>query len=344
MGIEFTEHMEPKRQVIDRASTGTAWGTLRPEAKKKLRVVTETRYVPVFDVLLAKADTIDFLQTVPDDTFQLIVTSPPYNIGKPYEKRQELLDYLDFQKKVLGECARVLRPGGSLCWEVGNYIENGEVFPLDVFFYNIIKESSELKLRNRIVWFFEHGLHASRRLSGRYETILWFSKGEPYVFNLDNIRIPQKYPGKTSYKGPNYGKPSANPLGKNPSDVWRLLEQDWETLLWDIPNVKANHPEKTIHPAQYPIELVERLVLALTNPDDIVFDPYVGVGSAMIAAIAHGRRGVGVDKEKAYIDAALLRINKFSRGELKYRPLGTQKHIPSGREKVSKVPAEWLAK
>jgi adenine-specific DNA-methyltransferase len=320
------------------------WGDLRPEAKMNLRILTGKSYRTDFDVLVSHNDTLDFLDSVPDNSFQLVVTSPPYNIGKPYEKRQEFLDYLEGQRTVLKECVRVLKTGGSLCWEVGNYVENGEVYPLDTFFYTIIKENSDLRLRNRIVWFFEHGLHASKRLSGRYETILWFSKGEPYVFNLDSIRVPQKYPGKTYFKGPKRGMPSANPLGKNPGDLWRILKEDWETLLWDIPNVKANHPEKMNHPAQFPVELVERLVLALTNPNDIVFDPYVGAGSTLIASIIHNRRAVGVDKERHYIDIALGRINKLIRGELRFRPLGTRKFVPSGREKVSKIPPEWMSK
>lgn len=174
------------------------------------------RYVKNFDVLVANCDVLQFLRTVPDEMFQLVVTSPPYNIGKPYEKRQEFVSYLNWQTAVVKECIRTLKKGGSLCWETGNYVEKGEVYPLDVFFYDIIKNQPEMHLRNRIVWMFEHGLHASRRLSGRYETILWFSKGEEYKFNLDNIRVPQKYPGKTYYKGPNRGKPSANPLGRTP--------------------------------------------------------------------------------------------------------------------------------
>ncbi len=319
-----------------------AMETPAPSTLGDLKVVTVKHYMSEFDVLVSNNDTLDFLRSVPDEIFQLVVTSPPYNIGKPYEQRQEFHDYLEWQKSVISECVRVLKRGGSLCWQVGNYVEKGEVFPLDAFFYQIFKENPGLKLRNRIIWFFEHGLHASLRLSGRYETILWFSKGEPYTFNLDSIRVPQKYPGKTYFRGPKRGKPSANPLGKNPGDIWKVLERDWENLVWDIPNVKANHIEKTTHPAQFPVELIERLVLALTNPDDIVFDPYVGVGSSLIAAVVNGRKAVGVDKEREYVDIALDRIDKLLRGELKYRPLGTQKFVPTGREKVSQIPAEWL--
>lgn len=293
-----------------------------------------------YDVVLGCNDVLEFLKgDIPKAT--LIVTSPPYNIGKPYENRVEFKNYLEWQKKVLQKCIDILSPRGSLCWEVGNYIENGEVFPLDVYFYNILKNEFGLRLRNRIIWHFGHGLHARKRFSGRYETILWFTKTDDYIFNLDAVRIPQKYPGKRAYKGPNKGKPSSHPLGKNPSDIWEIVLRDWEKELWDIPNVKSNHPEKTIHPSQFPIELVERLVLALTNEGDVVFDPFVGVGSSIIAAILHNRKGVGVDKEKLYTDIAFDRITKALQGTLRKRPLGKPVWKPKGTEKVARRPSEW---
>jgi DNA modification methylase len=84
--------------------------------------------------------------------------------------------------------------------------------------------------------------------------------------------------------------------------------QDWETALWNIPNVKANHPEKTIHPCQFPIELVERCILALTNEGDWVLDPFSGVGSALLAALKNKRRAFGCEKEAEYIEIARQRI------------------------------------
>ena len=239
---------------------------------------------------------------------------------------------------------RVLSPEGSLCWQVGNYVEKGEVFPLDIFYYPFF-QARGLHLRNRIIWHFDHGLHASKRFSGRYETLLWFTKTDSYTFNLDPVRVPSKYPGKTNFKpGPNYGKPSGNPLGKNPSDIWKIVLQDWETALWNIPNVKANHPEKTIHPCQFPIELVERCVLALTNEGDWLLDPFSGVGSAMLAALKNDRRAMGCEKEKEYIALAKNRINDLRSGALRYRQLGKPVHQPTGREKISQIPMEWLAK
>jgi len=173
--------------------------------------------------------------------------------------------------------------------------------------------------------------------------MLWFTKSDDYVFNLDPVRVPSKYPGKTHFKpGPNYGLPSGNPLGKNPNDVWRLMVQEWETCLWDIPNVKANHPEKTLHPCQFPIELVERCVLALTNKDDWVLDPFSGVGSAMLAAVRLGRRAMGCEREKRYIEEAERRMGLLFSGELPYRPLGKPVYKPTGREKVSQIPKSWI--
>lgn len=291
-------------------------------------------------VVLHKGDTYKFLRTIPSSKAKLIISSPPYNLGKQYERRVELQSYLRDQEPVIDELVRVLDGKGSLCWEIGNYVFKGEVCPLDIFYYDLFKKRG-LKLRNRIIWHFEHGLHASRRFSGRYETILWFTKGDDYTFNLDAVRIRSKYPGKRHYKGPNKGTPSGNPLGKNPSDFWRVIKEDWESLIWDFPNVKSNHPEKTTHPCQFPIELVERCVLALTNEHDRVLDPYAGVGSALVAGIRHGRRVVGCDKEPTYIEIAKRRITDLYHGTLRVRPLGKPIHQPSGREKVTQFPDEW---
>jgi adenine-specific DNA-methyltransferase len=296
-----------------------------------------------YDFVLACNDVLEFLEGVPENTATLVVTSPPYNIGKPYEERVEFKKYIDWQKQVIEKCVGILRPEGSLCWEVGNYVEEKEVFPLDLFFYHICKNLG-LKLRNRIIWHFEHGLHASQRFSGRYETILWFTRSDHYIFNLDAVRVPQKYRGKHAYKGPNRGMPTSNPLGKNPSDIWSIVLQDWENQIWDIPNVKSNHPEKTIHGSQFPIELVERLVLALTNKSDVVFDPFVGVGSSLIASALHERKGIGVDREKVYTDLAYDRIVKALEGTLRRRPLGMPVWKPKGNEKVVRPPEEWQTK
>ena len=164
------------------------------------------------DATLLQGDSLATLKAMNSESVKLIITSPPYNIGKEYETQVALEQYIDWLRPICTELVRVLQYDGSLCWQVGNFVDDSEVFPLDTFFYPIFKKLG-LKLRNRIVWHFDHGLHASKRLSGRYETLLWFTKGDTYTFNLDAIRVPSKYPGKRNFKpGPNYGKPSGNPL------------------------------------------------------------------------------------------------------------------------------------
>lgn len=267
------------------------------------------------DVNLACEDNLTFMRPLKDGSMKLIVTSPPYNIGKKYERRTPLDLYIESQAQVISECIRLLHPNGSLCWQVGNHVVKGEIFPLDTILYPLFKQHG-LKLRNRIIWHFGHGLHCQNRFSGRYETILWFTKSDKYTFNLDPIRMPSKYPGKKYYKGPKRGKLSGNPLGKNPSDIW------------EIPNVKNNHVEKTIHPCQFPIELIERLVLSMTEEGDCVFDPYVGVGTTVVAAIKHGRVGYGCDVVRDYIDIAWERIHALRAGVLKTRELGKPVYDP----------------
>lgn len=324
---------EMAAQLKDKKETESQKGLFpTPEIKKSFDEKAE--------IVIANGDCVEILSEVPDETVKLIITSPPYNIGKEYEKSVSLDNYLESLRPAVREIVRVLADDGSICWQVGNYVKDTEVFPLDIYFYLFFKEFG-LKLRNRIIWHFEHGLHASKRFSGRYETLLWFTKSDEYIFNLDAVRVPSKYPGKTHFKGNKKGLPSGNPLGKNPSDVWKILVQDWETCLWEIPNVKANHPEKTLHPCQFPIELVERCVLALTDENDWVLDPFSGVGSALLAALKNNRRAFGCEKETEYIEIAKRRIEDLYSGKLGYRPLGKPIHQPTGREKVARLPLEW---
>lgn len=300
----------------------------------------ERQYKPDAEIILFHGDVNSFLPKIPDNSINLIVTSPPYNLGKDYEIKISIDDYLDLQSKIIKQLYRVLADNGSICWQIGNYVLKGEVIPLDILFYKLFKDV-DMKLRNRIIWHFGHGLHSTKRFSGRYETILWFTKSDSYKFNLDLVRIPSKYPGKRHYRGPKKGKPSGNPNGKNPTDVWKIINEEWEDSFWEIPNVKANHPEKTIIPCQFPVELVERCVLALTDEKDWVFDPFVGVGSTLIATILHNRRAIGSEKEKKYIQIAEDRLKSLFKGTLKVRPLGKPIYKPSPNMKVAQIPDEW---
>lgn len=269
-----------------------------------------------------------FLAQVPDKSCQLIATSPPYNIGKNYERRMAIEDYLALQREVIDLCVAKLTPTGSICWQVGNHVAGPqEILPLDLALHPLFA-SHGLKLRNRIVWHFEHGLHCSKRFSGRYEVILWYTRGGGFVFNLDAVRVPQKYPGKRHFRGPKAGQFSCNPLGKNPGDVWV------------IPNVKHNHVEKTAHPCQFPIELVQRLILALTNEGDAVLDPFAGVGTTMAAAVLCGRRGWGCEINARYCRTADERIRQARAGALRFRPMDRRVYEPPQGSSLTRSPFE----
>ncbi len=274
---------------------------------------------PESDYVLHLGDCLDLLEQLPDQAVRLVLTSPPYNIGKKYERAQTLDAYVAAQAAVIRECVRVLAPDGSLCWQTGNYVRNGEIIPLDALLFPIFRKLG-LKMRNRIVWHFEHGLHCTNRFSGRYETISWFTKSDAYHFNVDPIRVPQKYPNKRHYKGPKAGQLSGNPLGKNPGDVWIF------------PNVKHNHIEKTEHPCQFPVELVERLVLSMTEPGDWVLDPYMGVASTAVGAIRHNRRALGAELDPQYHAIGRERVEAERQGALRTRPMDRPVYQPPQRQ------------
>jgi len=278
-------------------------------------------YDPSADVIYFPGNCLKLLDKIPDNSISLIVTSPPYNLGKPYEHKIDQEDYLKQQGEVIEKCITKLSSDGSICWQVGNYVENGYIVPLDVLLYPLFVKHEGIKLRNRIMWHFGHGLHASKRFSGRYEVILWFTKTNNYIFNLDSVRMPQKYPDKKYFRGKRKGEISGNPKGKNPSDVW------------EIPNVKWNHPEKTIHPCQFPVELVERLILALTNENDWILDPFMGVGSTAIAAIKCNRKAIGAEIVEEYVKIGLDRVKKASEGTLKVRPMWKPIYEPKSKVK-----------
>lgn len=295
-----------------------------PMSAKSNKVISDSFLIPE----VRCEDALAFLRSLPKKPlFDLTVTSPPYDIGKTYEQRVPLKDYFAWQKSIIKEICKRTKPTGSICWQVGNWVDKGEIWPLDILLAPIFRRY-RLKLRNRIIWHFGHGTHAKTRFSGRYETILWFTKSDEYTINLDAVRIPSKYPGKRHFKGEHKGELSGNPLGKNPEDVW------------DIPNVVGNHVEKTAHPCQFPVGLVSRLVRALTNPGDLVFDPFAGSGTSAVAALSEGRRFVGTEIAPEYVEIASARIARTLDGTEYWRP--AEKPIYDHRNSLLSIrPKEW---
>ncbi|MFC5429454.1 DNA-methyltransferase [Paraburkholderia denitrificans] len=269
----------------------------------------------------------DLLKGLPDGCIDLVVSSPPYCMGKEYENRRDNIEnFIANHEKILPEVCRVLKPGGSLCWQVGFHVLDGISTPLDFLVYDVMRDIKEMKLRNRIAWTFGHGLHCQTRFSGRYETILWYTKGEGYEFDLDAVRVPQRYPGKRHSAGPKKGQPSGNPAGKNPSDVW------------DIPNVNANHLEKTEHPCQFPVGLVQRLVRALSKEGGVVLDPFCGVASAGVAALVEKRHFIGAELSPEYVKVGVERLRSTIKGKIRFRPADRAIPEPSPTSIVGRRP------
>jgi adenine-specific DNA-methyltransferase len=256
-------------------------------------------------------------------------------MGKSYENHTKAEDFLPALNKILPDLIRVLRIGGSICWQVGYHVTDNVVTPLDVLICEMMRKYPVMKLRNRIVWTFGHGLHSEDRFSGRHETILWFTKGQRYRFNLNAVRILQKYPGKRHYKGEKHGELSGNPKGKNPTDVWSSPD------VWDIPNVKANHLEKTKHPCQFPVALAKRVISATTAKADLVLDPFAGSGTTGAATALLRRKFVGAENKKRYHQLGVERISSALAGTLRYRPDWKPVYQPKPNTPLTTIPTSW---
>jgi len=265
--------------------------------KKKYKIQNHFSIDFKCDGVIYYGDCRDLLKEIPSQTVQLILTSPPYNLGKEYEEKLSIDKYLSLHTEVISECDRVLKKSGSICWQIGDYYKDNEIVPLDILYYPIFKYLG-YKLINRIIWHYGFGGNSTKKLSRRYETILWWVKSDNYLFNLDDIRVPHKNPGKVAYKGTGKGNDfTVNPLGKNPSDVW------------NISNVKAGCKEYTNHPAQFPEELARKIILGMSNKGDYILDPYLGSGSTSVVGLKTGRKVIGAEIKKEYQEIIRKRLN-----------------------------------
>ena len=233
-----------------------------------------------------KADVLDFLATVPNNSIGLVATSPPYNVGVSYGDAEgdmmRPLRYYGWLCSIVSEYERILAPGGVVAMIVGGTRDSdGNIVPLDWILDRVFRET-KLSYQSRIVWRTQHGLTPKRRLAQRHETIVVFSKGEP-IFHPSSCRTPQKEFAKRAFRGPHKGQPTCTPTGAFPTDVW------------DIPHLGSNNREKTPHPAQAPLALMKRLIMLYSMPGDIVCDSFMGSGTSGQAAVECGRRFIGAD-------------------------------------------------
>lgn len=279
--------------------------------------------------VLFEGDCLELVRKIPDGSIDLTLTSPPYCIGKKYDSSRSVDDFISAHRVILPEIVRTTREGGSICWQVGYHVAKQAAYPLDYAVFAILNGIKDIVLRNRIIWTFGFGMNQSARFSGRHETVLWFTKGDPYSFDLDAVRVPQRYPGKRHYKGAHKGQFSGNPKGKNPGDVW------------EIPNVKAAHIEKLEHPCQFPVALAERLVRALCPKGGVVLDPYAGSASTGVACIINGNRFVGAEIDEAYIDISYARLVAAHGGQIDFRPAEQPIMVPGVNDAVARRPEHF---
>lgn len=244
---------------------------------------------------------------IPDKSVDLIVTSPPYNIdiqygnsthngkiisskGTKYKDNYSEEDYKNMLKNVFDECKRVLKDDGSIWINIKNKYKNGVIQTpswIESYF-------SDLFLKNVVIWNFDWGGSTNSRLAPRYEYVYWYTKNlKNYKFNLDDIKIPAL----------NYRPDRYKSQKKNPSDVWR------------ISMVSGNFAERTSHPAQFPEKLIERIILASTNENDIVLDPFMGSGTTAAVAKKLNRNYLGYEIVPEYIEISNNRLSQITKKE-----------------------------
>lgn len=241
------------------------------------------------------ADALKELANLEEGSVDLTITSPPYNIGKEYEAPRTLPDYLAWCESWLHEVYRVTKPGGAFWLNLG-YLEipqKGRAVPISYLLW----DKSPFYLLQEVVWHYGAGVSTKKAFSPRNEKWLWFVKNpNAYTFNLDAVRDPDvKYPNQKKN-----GKLKCNPLGKNPGDVW------------SIPKVTSGtnraSKERMPHPAQFPTAVIERIILACSNPGELVLDPFAGSGSTLVAALRCQRRSLGFEIREDYARMALARL------------------------------------
>jgi adenine-specific DNA-methyltransferase len=243
-------------------------------------------------------DSLEMLRLLPDGLVSLTITSPPYNIGKEYESTLSLDDYLNWSERWLAELYRVTKSNGALWLNLG-YLEipgRAKALPIPYMLWDRIP----FFIVQEIVWNYGAGVAGKRFFSPRNEKFLWCVKDpQEYKFHLDRIRDKNvKYPNQKKN-----GKLKCNPNGKNPTDVWQ------------IPKVTSGEnrasKERTEHPAQFPVALIERIVKACSDEGDLILDPFVGSGSTAEACLRNERNVLGFEISSRYVELAARRLEMY---------------------------------
>ncbi|MBL8763130.1 MAG: site-specific DNA-methyltransferase [Phycisphaerae bacterium] len=240
-------------------------------------------------------DCVELLRRMRPSSVDLVVTSPPYNIGKEYERPMSIVAYLDWCEVWIRELYRVVKPNGTFWLNLGYLELEGRAKAIPIPY--LLWQRNPFYLIQEVVWQYGAGVSARTSYSPRNEKFLWYTKSpDTYTFNLDAVRDPDvKYPNQKKN-----GKLKCNPLGKNPGDVWYFPKV--------TSGENRSSKERTPHPAQFPIAVIDRIVKASSNTGDLVLDPFVGSGSTLEACLLNGRRGMGFEIKPEYVTVASQRL------------------------------------
>ena len=254
------------------------------------------------DIALYNGNSLELMKSIPANLVPLTVTSPPYNIGKAYEANLPIDEYLAWMEEWISLVHGITAPDGAFWLNVGYMpiANRAKAMPIPYLLWDRIP----FFLIQEVVWNYSAGVAGRLFFSPRNEKFLWYVKdAENYTFNLDDVRDPNvKYPNQKKN-----GKLKCNPNGKNPSDVWQIAKV--------TSGANRSSKERTAHPAQFPLELVRRVILSSSNAQDVVLDPFAGSGSALEAAARSGRKSIGIEIDKGYAEMASERLKNMRRSE-----------------------------
>lgn len=266
---------------------------------QKLKNVLGTPYFETDAVTIYNIDCRDGIQAIKDSGLFIdcTITSPPYNIGKEYEDKMSVSKYRDWLAAIINSIYEITSDAGSFLLNVG-YLEvphRGKCVPITYLLW----EHIHFFLHQEIIWNYGAGVACNKMLSPRNEKILWYLKNaHKYTFNLDQIRDPDvKYPNQKKN-----GKLRCNTLGKNPSDVWQIAKV--------TSGENRSSQERTDHPAQFPTDLIDRMIRGFTKPDDLVLDPFIGSGTTAVSCINNERKCLGFEIRTDYCEMISTRINR----------------------------------
>ena len=253
-----------------------------------------------------QGNSIEWLKTLDDESVDMIIADPPYNIKKAdWDTFESQEAYIQFSMEWIEQAARVLKPHGSLFVCGFSEILADIKHPASRFF----------KSCRWIIWHYKNKANLGKDWGRSHESILHFRKTKNFTFNIDEIRIPYgehtlKYPSHPQAETSQYGNGKngnhvwePNPLGAKPKDVLEIPQD-----IIEVPTTCNGMHEKTPHPTQKPEELVRKIILASSNVGDIILDPFCGSGTTPVCSEQLQRKWLACDLSPEYLDWACNRI------------------------------------